>query len=300
MDMGSLEFLNMMDGFRDLWKTYLTLDRRAIDQKANMKLVSDKLVKEYPDVFQGGHGNKHLYFALRIIMRDHYRTRYFLNLSLERNPTPDSEFEFVKDEDEDVKFIPQHVLRSPTPAVSRKTTPDATVRSTPTVVALHSQTAMNPVARRTLAPRGNLNRPASSPDNGNPNINTASNPAPQSTNRISGVPAPSSSTGQPASCDEVVPINNEQCNSIAPENQGIHSFLATCKPPMTHYLKLFIDFGCTTETHLRSISLWLPEHKYNLVKTILKSANPGGATAEPTEMDVAFLVNQFEVYFVGK
>ncbi|KAF8884077.1 hypothetical protein CPB84DRAFT_176979 [Gymnopilus junonius] len=75
----------------------------------------------------------------------------------------------------------------------------------------------------------------------------------------------------------------------------VHEFLKTCHPPMDHYLSAFIKFGCSTESHLRSFAKFNQEKKYGILKELL-AAHP--VTEGFTEMDVAVLENQLEVYYL--
>ncbi|KAF9479996.1 hypothetical protein BDN70DRAFT_993059 [Pholiota conissans] len=79
------------------------------------------------------------------------------------------------------------------------------------------------------------------------------------------------------------------------QQSDIYSFLSSCEPPMVHYLRCFVDFGCTTSTYLRSIARWIPEQRYALLKRILRTGFQDGA---PPEIDIAVLENQFATAFL--
>lgn len=91
------------------------------------------------------------------------------------------------------------------------------------------------------------------------------------------------------------PLRDNDLNS--PDISGaetVHEFLKRCHPPMDRYFTAFINFGCTTETHLRSFARFAQEKKYSILKQLL--VNQSGVEGF-TEMDVAVLENQLETYF---
>ncbi|KAF9480010.1 hypothetical protein BDN70DRAFT_932122 [Pholiota conissans] len=297
VDAGSLDFLEMVYNFHDLRKTYLNLEYRAIDQKVSLKLIENQLKEIYPHIFQGKRGPKHLFFALHVIMRDHYMARFYAKASAENSPG-----RIRMPTCDDAEWAPLYMERSPTPFISTKTVSNTASGSTSRAAALTSHSAVNTVAQRTIASYVELKR-----------RDTATQTHPASHHRpVLGHVAPPSTIGiskprvLPSSHPK--PVTTTTRNAVAPSTehstdtkkpiQEIHAFLASCKPPMMQYLKPFMDFGCVTETHLRSVSMWLPEKRHNLVKTILKSGS--GLVAEPTEMDVAILVNQLETYFLER
>ncbi|KAF9480012.1 hypothetical protein BDN70DRAFT_656686 [Pholiota conissans] len=96
-----------------------------------------------------------------------------------------------------------------------------------------------------------------------------------------------------------VPSNTTtECPSTAEaaKQEDVYTFLDTCQPPMLQYTQQFMDFGCTSNKYLRAVSLWRKEQRYNLVRKIMQSSR--ATESEPTEMDIAILVNQFETYFL--
>ena len=56
------------------------------------------------------------------------------------------------------------------------------------------------------------------------------------------------------------------------DNTGIatvREFLKTCNPSMERYLTAFVDFGCTSEGHLRSFAKFTQEKRYSMLGQLL-------------------------------
>jgi hypothetical protein len=64
---------------------------------------------------------------------------------------------------------------------------------------------------------------------------------------------------------------------------------------MDRYLPHFVDFGCNSLDFLRGMSSWAPEKRLAILKKIL--TGPEGESAA-TQMEVAVIENQLEIYFV--
>jgi hypothetical protein len=75
--------------------------------------------------------------------------------------------------------------------------------------------------------------------------------------------------------------------------QAIHKFLQASKPPMTHLMDVFIDFGCTNADFLIAVSSWSMER----IRGLLDKLPPGPDGKKVTEMDKFILQNHLKEYF---
>lgn len=78
-------------------------------------------------------------------------------------------------------------------------------------------------------------------------------------------------------------------------NNPIRDFLQASRPPMTHFMDAFIDFGCTNAEYLQVISSWPSE----AVKHMLDKLPPTRDGRKMSEMDKIVLQNHFKDQCVG-
>ena len=72
-------------------------------------------------------------------------------------------------------------------------------------------------------------------------------------------------------------------------------FLNSCFPPMAHFLRHFIDFGCTGEEYLVAVSTW-PSEK---ISHFLSQVSAYGSNERRfSDMDMLILHNHFISYFI--
>lgn len=71
-------------------------------------------------------------------------------------------------------------------------------------------------------------------------------------------------------------------------------FLNACFPSMAHFLKHFVDFGCTSEEYLRAISTWPTDRISYFLSQV---SGQGGDGRKLSEMDMLVLQNHFISYF---
>lgn len=72
----------------------------------------------------------------------------------------------------------------------------------------------------------------------------------------------------------------------------IYQFLNGCVPSMTHLLKQFLDFGCTSEEVLWAISTWSRQG----VEDFLDRLPPGPSGNSMSQMEKLILLNHFSSY----
>lgn len=75
--------------------------------------------------------------------------------------------------------------------------------------------------------------------------------------------------------------------------QAIHGFLQASKPPMTHLMDVFVNFGCINTDFLLAISSWSSER----IRGLLDRLPPGPDGKKVTEMDKFILQNHIKEYF---
>ena len=71
-------------------------------------------------------------------------------------------------------------------------------------------------------------------------------------------------------------------------------FLNACSPPMSHFLKPLIDFGCTSEEYLVTVSTWPFDKISQFLSRVVRHGSGG---REVTQMDILILQNHFISYF---
>ena len=71
-------------------------------------------------------------------------------------------------------------------------------------------------------------------------------------------------------------------------------FLSACFPSMGHHLKLFVDFGCTSEAYLFAVSTWPADRISHFLRQV---SGHGGDGNQLTEMDMLILQGHFVSYF---
>lgn len=76
--------------------------------------------------------------------------------------------------------------------------------------------------------------------------------------------------------------------------RSVQKFLEAARPPMTHLLQQFIEFGCRNEDFLLAVSVWPLER----IRKFLKSLPPGPGGSPLTKMEVDILTYHFESYFL--
>ena len=76
--------------------------------------------------------------------------------------------------------------------------------------------------------------------------------------------------------------------------QPVTPFLNACVPSMAHWLKAFVDFGCTNEECLITVSTW-DDHK---ILHFLRQVSDCGADGNKlSDMDMLVLIDHFLTYF---
>ncbi|KAF8813386.1 hypothetical protein BYT27DRAFT_7239334 [Phlegmacium glaucopus] len=91
--------------------------------------------------------------------------------------------------------------------------------------------------------------------------------------------------------------SSRAASPLGPEDAGVTQvarFLNTCFPPMAHFLKHFVDFGCTSEEYLLAVSTW-PTAKISHFLSQVSSC--GDDEHKLSGMDMAVLRNHFISYF---
>jgi len=88
--------------------------------------------------------------------------------------------------------------------------------------------------------------------------------------------------------------------STTPQTMGISypqpvpPLLNACVPSMAHWLKAFVDFGCTNEECLITVSTW-DDHK---ILHFLRQVSDCGADGNKlSDMDMLVLMDHFLTYF---
>jgi hypothetical protein len=74
----------------------------------------------------------------------------------------------------------------------------------------------------------------------------------------------------------------------------VAGFLNACFPPMAHFLRHFIDFGCTSEVYLVAVSTW-PADRISYFLSQVSGCQ--GHERKFSEMDILILQNHFMSYF---
>ncbi|KAF8183397.1 hypothetical protein BJ912DRAFT_549844 [Pholiota molesta] len=72
VDKKSAEFEGFMKNLNDLRKQFLSLDHPPMEQRSSLEHMK---IRGYPHIFERKNGQKHLYFALHIIMHHHVNER---------------------------------------------------------------------------------------------------------------------------------------------------------------------------------------------------------------------------------
>ena len=71
-------------------------------------------------------------------------------------------------------------------------------------------------------------------------------------------------------------------------------FLNACHPPMAHFLQPFIDFGCTGEEYLVTVSTWPPDKISHFLSRVVRHRKD---EREFSPMEMLILQNHFISYF---
>ncbi|KAF8199725.1 hypothetical protein BJ912DRAFT_950118 [Pholiota molesta] len=304
MEYKSTKFQDMQRDLGKIRKKYLNINYCAIDQGPNLPLIESELKKRHPQVFGGEHGPKHLYFAVRVVMKCHSDARHRLKRNLK--PRRSVQTNGARNNGPSVSSRSIRLAKMPTPS-SREADLYVLMPARRNSRANISVSKDRPIK---TAETNILNNDCNSEAFDLQSVDGASmatssvispalgqdhdEPSTQYTAETSGPshiqPLPSPSRGQSHSVK--LPSGEHPTAIIEAE---IYTFLHTCKPPMLHYLGRFVDFGCVTSTQLRSVSEWRPAQRHNLLEKILTF---GKLDAMPSEMDIAVLENQFETYFL--
>ena len=83
--------------------------------------------------------------------------------------------------------------------------------------------------------------------------------------------------------------------NLSPNQQygTVLDFLNASKPPMSHLMDAFVDYGCINAEFLLAISSWSVER----IRYVLDQLTPGRDGKKMTEMEKFVLQNHFKEYF---
>ncbi|KAF8183394.1 hypothetical protein BJ912DRAFT_976361 [Pholiota molesta] len=279
-----------------LRKKYLNILYSPNNQKANLQLIESELTKKHPQTFRGQHGPKHLYFAMHIVMAQHAWDRYSFRHGRRRKK------DNAQSSSKSHRLVRILWQSSTYPVVSRKI--QHAKMSTLRRRRRHFlDYVLVPTLKKTLKPNVPTHRTLVRPNETASRPNIVDSPVKRSVNvasRDTSLPLDSVSAITPPTWRVILEPGHhhrlhrftrlelppQYTQPTAVRHVAIYRFLKTCQPPMMHYLRRFVDFGCVTSTHLQSVSLWRSEQRYNLLKKILES-DPRNAVMVPSEMDIA-------------
>lgn len=138
-------------------------------------------------------------------------------------------------------------------------------------------------------------------DVSNLSIKVASRPISPLTFNSSHIAGPSTRSRAALIKSQTTPLQTSNNASVNVEDPfqltgvtQVAGFLNACFPPMAHFLRHFIDFGCTSEAYLVAISAW-PADRISCFLSQVSSCQ--GHEREFSEMDILILQNHFVSYF---
>ncbi|KAF8969106.1 hypothetical protein BDZ97DRAFT_1796052 [Flammula alnicola] len=265
---------------------HLDISLRPTEQKRSLALIEEQLKRRYPEVYDGEETEKRLYFAIRVIMYHHYKLRaqrkqgrkHIVNIPEEIQPEvldltmedsdsetgygnqnyeghfPSTANEPLYDNFEMQQGLEQSSSNSVSSyrAISKKqtlATPSAR-QALPTIVASSSQVFVEN-------------------STGSTHFRATSRSTPK-TSQTSGLSSTTLVGNQKEMLNAVDDTGDDTSSHQGSQIPHIHKFLSTCMPPMDALLYLFVDFGCSRDIYLRSMSKWSPEQRYDLLKKILR------------------------------
>ncbi|KAF9480011.1 hypothetical protein BDN70DRAFT_894519 [Pholiota conissans] len=296
---GSPRFQSLMENVDNLRRKYLNNNATAKQQPEEVTCIGNELTKKFPEIFGDDYGRMLLFYMLRVVGGAHSRSRSVIKCN-----NNNLVLTHVVDEDNDpdrgsAGLLPGIVVRRPN---SGSTAPEEVIQNPSRLVldcvlltkrqsSLKDGVSFVHMSSNTVdVPE----RPEHCSDSSLSSLDLLKKTFTPSCPPLltSAVPPTHTGVTNDTVSQQPLPVPSSATIIQAAE---IHTFLGTCVPSMMHYLRRFVDFGCVTSTHLRSVSQWRPEQRYKLLKKILRS---GLLDAAPLDMDIAILENQFDTYFL--
>ncbi|KDR78792.1 hypothetical protein GALMADRAFT_244344 [Galerina marginata CBS 339.88] len=314
------------ENLKEIWKRNLSLQSTPKDQPAAMSRIESELRESQPGLYDGTVGEKALYIAIRVITRYHTRGRSnqrkrlqprktrtggkivsSISKRLEPKPadTPLKKGSKAKhlgrtdNKDGPSVRYTRSLTKSKAVFLSPRSKGDSIVsapRSDSIFLAPGPKENLDLVQKNLEDPHTRLRNSytrANAPALGAYNENTPAG-ARVTLARDHGFQLQATRNGEP-----VPSVSTPVFPAISTQRLQrngftvVHQFLATCKPPMDHFLRNFIDFGCSSAEYLYSISTWMKERRHSTIKRILTEVEGG---PHFTEMDILVLSCQFENY----
>ncbi|KAF8972604.1 hypothetical protein BDZ97DRAFT_2003231 [Flammula alnicola] len=246
---------------RSLAKKHLTLQRTATTQRSAIATLKVELLEKFPDSFQQPEHDKNLYLALRLLFSYHNAARVVLKKGkkVDVGITKEAETKAIAP----VQSATFPVMRTP---ASRMHGSSSSVHGS----AKGGSSPQSP----TLPPNPT---PSTSVQGGSACVHTGPTAEEEEFDMGYGV---------------VRKVQQPERATMETVDDGICAvlrFLSTCTPDMVHLAPDFLEFGITTEAHLRAISRWAKDRRIDFLRDF--------RSLTATDMEKLALEIHFETYF---
>ncbi|KAF9482873.1 hypothetical protein BDN70DRAFT_874463 [Pholiota conissans] len=256
-------------------QTGLDMDKAGSRQMEQVASVMDKIKEKYPHIFGDGiqEHEKRMYYAYQYILYVHSLERHkrAKKEKGKKNSKVKGEVNFKPRSSE--SLVPEEI-RGQAPKKNKENLPPSSSASRiATMNTQLSQSSSIDVASFSQSS-------ASTADSFDTPFRTSST---------------LSSSQKPSMASDHIPKANALSNSYVAPVHPVYVFLDTCLPSMAHHFQSVIDFGCSTEEFLFSMSAWEP---MKIRHDFLDRLPPNRYSGERlTEMEKLVLQNHISTYF---